>query len=146
MKIGNKQKLRYFPCMVMIIKFHNFKIFSPLLHGYISHNFKALLSVLQFSHSTISKFYQPFTIKIFFRLVTSLFIMSIIITIVSNITELVLQNIIFSESFIAISSPHLPLSYYVLSKFICCFTKKCLIKLPLLSSGYLQKIMNFQRK
>ena len=100
----------------IVFSFHNFKILPTFYH------------------------------KIFFRLVTSLFILSVIITIVSNITELVLQNIIFSESFIGISSPHLPLSYYVLSRFICCFKKKCLIKLPLLSSGYLQKIMNFQRK
>ena len=80
----------------IVFSFHNFKILPTFYH------------------------------KIFFRLVTSLFIMSIIITIVSNITELVLQNIIFSESFIGISSPHLPLSYYVLSRFICWFKKKML--------------------
>ena len=80
-------------------------------------------------------------------------IMSFIITIVSNITVLVPQYIIFFGFFMLMShgmnkktppsaSPYLYLPYQV----CLLFYKKCLINLLLLWSGYLWKIMHFQRK
>ena len=73
----------------------------------ISNSLKALLSLLWLSHPPISKFYQPFTMGFFWIGNPSylfflgigrnyiLPIISIIITIVSNITVLVSQNIFF---------------------------------------------------
>ena len=81
----------------------------------ISHNFKALLSLPWLPHPTISKFYQPFTIELFqignssfYFFITFLeigrnYIMSIIITIVSNITVSVSQNMIFFGFFMLTS-------------------------------------------
>ena len=149
MKIVIYQKSRYCT-MAIVIEFHKL-IFFHLSHMVtISHNFKARISLLWHSHSTISKFYQPFTMKFFqignpsFYFFIIIFldisrnhimsIMSIVIIIFSNITVLVSQNIISFGFFITMShginnktppsaSPYLPLPYQVFTRFVCCFTR-----------------------
>ena len=120
--------------------------------GIISHNFKALLSLLWLSHPTISKFYQPFTMDFFsffyfiFLEIGSNYIMSIIITIVSNIIVLVSQNIIFFGFF-------MPMIHGVNKKkrflflpppLVCCFTRNAWSNFY--CCDYLQKITHFWRK
>ena len=142
-KIGKDQKLRYSLCMVMVIEFHNFKILSSLLHGYhipqlqsiaipymafLSHNFKILPTFTMESFRIGNPSFYFFII-IFLEIGRKyISIMSIIITIVSNITVLVSQNIFFGF-FMSMShnvnkktppkkrEPHLPLLYQVFTKF-----------------------------
>ena len=104
------------------------------------YNLNILLSLVLLSHSTISKFYQP-TNSIFWGLVIPLnfFLeigknyVSIIITIISNITLLVSHNIIYFGYFMPTShgtnkkappivSPT-PLPYQVFTRFACCFIR-----------------------
>ena len=88
----------------------------------IFHNFKALLSLLWLSHPTIlptfhhgifSDWKSLLIIIIIIFLEIGWNYMSIIITVVSNITVLVSTNVF----------PHLPLPYQVFIRFIYCFTK-----------------------
>ena len=99
MKIRNDQKLRYSSCMVMVI---------------ISHDFKALPSLIWLSHSTTQNFINfssfnffglgiPLFIFLLFLETGKNYIMSIIITIVRNITVLRSQNIIFFRFFMPMS-------------------------------------------
>ena len=64
-KTGNDQKPRYTSCMV--IELNSFKIFPFLPHGYHIPQFKKIAIPAWFSHPTISKFCQLFTMK-FFRI------------------------------------------------------------------------------
>ena len=118
-KIGNDQKPTYY----CLLHGHGYQIpVSKFCHPsymvIISHNFKALLSLLSLFHPTISNFtnlppWNFFGLVIifylfiyFFREIGRNYILSItliIITIVSNITVLVSQNIIFFGFFIPMS-------------------------------------------
>ena len=117
----------------------------------VSHSFKTLLPLLGLSHPIISKFYQLFTMDFFrsgnpsFYFLVFLFleiidksyilsIMSIIITIVSNITVLVSQKIVFFgflclwamvsiRRLIQSASSNLPFSFQILTRIVCCLTK-----------------------
>ena len=155
-----------------LIKCENWKWPEPQVlllhhcHGYgvaLFQNFAISLTWLSWhSHPTISKFNQLFTMESFwivnpsfyffiiFLEINRNYIMLIMITIASNITVLVSQNIIFFAFFMPMSHgvnkktppsafPHLPLSYQIFTRFICCFTRNNW-------SGYLRKTMHFQRK
>ena len=104
---------------------------------------KSMLSLLLLSHPTISKFYQPTNWNFFGLVIPLNFVLeigrnyvSIIITIVSNITVLVSRNAISFGYFIPrshgvnkkappIVSPTL-LPYQVFTRFACCFTRNSL--------------------
>ena len=62
-KIGNGQKPRY--SSYMVTKLKNFKILPSFLHGYHIPQFQNIAIPAWFSHPTISKFYQPFTMEFF---------------------------------------------------------------------------------
>ena len=118
------------------------------MHGYISHSFKTLLSLLGFLTSQFQNFTNLSQWN-FFGLVSNptysfiyLFIeicrnyMSITITIVSNITVLVSHNIIFCGFFMPMSHgfnkkttssafQHLHPPYQVFNRFVC-FTRNAL--------------------
>ena len=137
-KIGNDQKPRYSSCMVMVIELSNFKILSFLLHVcYIPQLQSIAIPAMAFSPNNFTNlspwgFFGLEVIIIIIFLEIGWNYMSIIITVVSNITVLVSTNVF----------PHLPLPYQV----CLLFYKKCLINLPLLWSGYLRKIMHFRGK
>ena len=102
-KSRDDQKPRYSSCMVMVIEFHNFKILSSLLHGYHIPQLQSIailygFFILQFQNFTnflpwnffgfvIPPFIFYFSFLEIGRNYTMSF-MSIIITIVSNITVL----------------------------------------------------------
>ena len=107
------------------------------------YNLNILLSLLLLSYLTISKFYQPnnwnpfwLVIPLNFYLEIGRNYVSIIITIISNITVLVSDNGICFEYFIRTSHvvnkkappivypTHLP--YQVFTRFACCFTRNSL--------------------
>ena len=116
----------------------------------ILHNLKILLFLLWLSHPTISKLYQHSTWN-FFGLVIPPFIwrkveiVSVLITIASNITVLVSHNVIviFFGCLMSMShginkntppsaSPHLPSPNQVLSRLVCCFPINTLPTISLL--------------
>ena len=95
----------------MVIEFHNFKILSSVLHGYHIPQFQSIaIPAMTFPsrnfkicQSSIMEFFQIDDPSFYFFLLFFLeigrnyimSIMSVIITIVSNITVLVSQNIVF---------------------------------------------------
>ena len=104
-KIGNDRKLMYSSCMV--IKLNSFKNLLSLLHGCHIPQLQNIAIPGRLSHPTISKFYQPLTMEFFWIPLFCFEIcrnyMSIIITIASNITVLVSQNIIIFRFFLLMS-------------------------------------------
>ena len=128
-------------------------------------NLKILLSLLLLSHPTISKFYQLATWN-FFRLVIQLILfwrlvetVAIIITIFSNITTLLSDNVISFGYFMpmsyginkkaptSVSPPSPPFPQPSFHHICLLFYKKDLINLFLLwSSRLLQIIIHFQSK
>ena len=139
------------PCMVMVIKFHNFKILSFLLHGFLMPQFQKFGQLFTTQFSWIGNpSYFSFFLDIGRNYISpNIFIT---ITIVSNITVLMSQNIIFFGFFTAMSQedfskclpqPRSPLPYFHQDCLL--FDKKYLINFLLLWSGYLQKIMHFRR-
>ena len=158
LKIRNDQKPRYSSwIMVIIIEWHNFKFFfiSPSWlsypttskHCYLCYGFL----IPQFQNSTNFSSWNFFGLVIphFFLELCRNYIMSIIFTIVSNMTVLVLQNIIFLGFFMPRSHdfniirrllqapppPPSPLPGFHQVSLL--FYNKCLIKLLLPWSDYL---------
>ena len=125
-------------CMVMVIKFHNFKILSFLLHGFLIPQFQKFGQLFTTQFSWIGNpSYFSFFLDIGRNYISpNIFIT---ITIVSNITVLVSQNIIFFGFFTAMSQedfskclpqPHSPLPYFHQDCLL--FDKKYLINFLLL--------------
>ena len=117
-------------------KFHNFKIFPTLLHGYHTTSKYCYPSIAFSSYifKILPTLYMEFfgigNSTYYFLKIDSIY-MSIIITSVSNITLLVLYNIIYFGYFMTMShtinkntspsaSLHLPFHYEVFTRFACC--------------------------
>ena len=109
-------------------QFQNFCHFSYMVITLYNLLKKFMLSLLLFSHSTISKFYHPTNWNFFglviprnFFLETGRNYVSIIITIISNI--IVCHGV--KKKAPSIASPT-SLPYLVFNGFVCCFTKNTL--------------------
>ena len=96
-KIGNDQKPRYSSCIiVMVMELHFFKILPSLLHGYHGILIPQFQNLTNFSPwNLFGLLIPPFIFLLFFLEINRNYIMLIMITIASNITVLVSQNIIF---------------------------------------------------